>query len=72
MNAELSGGRNALHFAADYGQTDVIQCLLAAGADINVSMLEFFPKNMVTILKKGTICTRVQRKKCAVMPCYKR
>ncbi|XP_052801557.1 myotrophin-like [Mya arenaria] len=35
VNAELSGGRNALHFAADYGQTDVIKCLLKAGADVN-------------------------------------
>lgn len=37
VNAELQGGRNALHFAADYGQTDVIECLLKAGADVNVS-----------------------------------
>ena len=31
-------GRNALHFAADYGQTDVIQCLLEEGADVNVGL----------------------------------
>ena len=37
MNKEISGGRNALHFAADYGQTDVIQCLIDHGADVNVS-----------------------------------
>ncbi|KAH3882347.1 myotrophin-like [Dreissena polymorpha] len=35
VNAELTGGRNALHFAADYGHCDVIQCLLDAGANIN-------------------------------------
>lgn len=36
VNAELSGGRNALHYAADYGQTDVIECLIEAGANVNV------------------------------------
>lgn len=36
VNAELQGGRNALHFAADYGQTKVIESLLDAGADINM------------------------------------
>lgn len=35
INAEINSGRNALHFAADYGQTDVIQCLVEAGADVN-------------------------------------
>ena len=39
MNNEISGGRNALHFAADYGQTDVIQCLIESGADVNVRPL---------------------------------
>ena len=42
MNAELSGGRNALHFAADYGQADVIQCLLDAGADVNVCTQDWY------------------------------
>lgn len=36
VNKEISGGRNALHFAADYGQTDVIQCLIDNGADVNL------------------------------------
>ena len=39
MNKEITGGRNALHFAADYGQTDVIQCLIDNGADVNVRLL---------------------------------
>ncbi|XP_060560318.1 myotrophin-like [Ruditapes philippinarum] len=34
INTEVQG-RTALHFAADYGQTDVITCLLDNGADIN-------------------------------------
>ena len=37
MNAELLGGRNALHFAADYGQKEVIEYLLSKGAKIDVS-----------------------------------
>jgi len=42
VNAELSGGRNALHFAADYGQTDVIKCLIDAGADVNVCLIYLY------------------------------
>ena len=37
INKEITGGRNALHFAADYGQTDVIECLIENGANVNVS-----------------------------------
>lgn len=39
MNAELLSGRNALHFAADYGQKEVIEFLISKGADVNVSPL---------------------------------
>ena len=34
---ELIEGRTALHYAADYGHTDVIATLLQSGADIDVS-----------------------------------
>jgi len=37
VNAEILGGRNGLHFAADYGQKDVIVFLLSKGAKVNVS-----------------------------------
>ena len=50
MNAELSGGRNALHFAADYGQTDVIKCLIDAGADVNVC-LNYLYQHLDKLLK---------------------
>lgn len=33
----------ALHFAADYGQRDVIEYLISKGADVNVSILSHFP-----------------------------
>ena len=37
-NAELMNGRNALHYAADYGQIEVVDFLISKGADVNVSM----------------------------------
>lgn len=40
VNAELLNGRNGLHYAADYGQADVVQYLCNySGAKIDVSML---------------------------------
>ena len=35
-NADLSGGRAPLHYAADMGQTEVAEFLIAQGADVNV------------------------------------
>jgi len=37
VNKDIDG-RTPIHYAADYGQKDVIQYLVAKGADINVSM----------------------------------
>ena len=37
MNAELLNGRFALHYAADYGQVEVVTYLCLKGADVNVS-----------------------------------
>ncbi|CAH1259192.1 myotrophin-like [Branchiostoma lanceolatum] len=34
VNSEI-GGRPPIHYAADYGQLEVIQVLLAKGADVN-------------------------------------
>ncbi|XP_064400711.1 myotrophin-like [Halichondria panicea] len=34
-NAELLNGRNPLHYASDYGQTEVIEYLIVMGADVN-------------------------------------
>lgn len=36
MNRTLDGGRKPLHYAADFGQTDVVEFLISKGADINV------------------------------------
>ena len=57
VNAEILNGRSGIHFAADYGQSNVIEYLLSKGADINVS----FPINFVTLsltkacLSKGSV-----------------
>ncbi|XP_065835404.1 myotrophin-like [Oscarella lobularis] len=36
LNKELLNGRMAIHFAADYGQADVISYLAEKGANVNV------------------------------------
>ncbi|CAB3979635.1 Myotrophin [Paramuricea clavata] len=36
VNGELMNGRNPIHFAADYGQREVIDYLVNQGADMNV------------------------------------
>lgn len=36
VNRTLDTGRKALHYAADAGQTDVVEFLIAKGADVNV------------------------------------
>ena len=36
----LSSGRNPLVMAADYGQKDVLEYLIASGANVNVSHAE--------------------------------
>jgi ankyrin repeat protein len=36
VNNELMNGRNALHYAADYGQAEVVSLLLKLKANINV------------------------------------
>ena len=36
VNRTLDGGRRPLHYAADFGQTDVVAYLISKGADVNV------------------------------------
>lgn len=38
---EMTDGRYPLHFAADYGQVDVLKYLISKGANINVSIPAF-------------------------------
>lgn len=39
---KLINGRTLLHYAADYGQSDVLGYLLEKGADANVSLMHKF------------------------------
>ena len=39
INSELLNGRNALHYATDYGQAEVIKYLVGKGAKLDVSLL---------------------------------
>ncbi len=36
INAELQNGRNVIHYAADYGQAEVVEYLLSKGAQADV------------------------------------
>ena len=38
MNCSLNG-RPLIHYAADYGQKEIIQYLISKGANVNVSLL---------------------------------
>ena len=40
--AELNG-RHPIHYAADYGQSDIIDILVAHGADVNVGCMPTHP-----------------------------
>ena len=50
MNVELTGGRNALHFAADYGHVDIIEYLISKGANVNVSIFLLLQSIVIIII----------------------
>ena len=43
IDSELLNGRNALHYATDYGQAEVIKYLVGKGAKLDVSVLCLSP-----------------------------
>lgn len=47
MNNEIDG-RKPLHYASDFGQTDVVRYLISLGADVNVSL--FFNQFIGSVL----------------------
>ncbi|XP_020605715.1 myotrophin-like [Orbicella faveolata] len=59
INAELLGGRNGLHFAADYGQKDVIEFLLSKGADINRPDKYGITPLLASIFESKTECVKL-------------
>lgn len=50
MNQEVEG-RPLILYAADYGQKAVIEYLIAAGADVNVSDVSSLPYYFIRILE---------------------
>ena len=48
IDSELLNGRNALHYAADYGQAEVIKYLVGKGAKLDVSVLHLTPAYVCT------------------------
>ena len=38
VNAELLNGRNPLHYAADFGHTEVLKYLISKGGKVDVSI----------------------------------
>ena len=47
MDAPLLNGRNGLHYAADYGQVNVVKYFCEKGAKVDVSFMNYL---MYTIL----------------------
>jgi ankyrin repeat protein len=41
INQEING-RRLLHYAADYGQSEVVKYLISRGADVNVNLEYYF------------------------------
>lgn len=59
INAELLSGRNGLHFAADYGQKEVIEFLLSKGADINRPDKHGITPLLASIFESKTECVKL-------------
>lgn len=45
VNQEITT-RSPIHYAADYGQSDVLRYLINKGADVNVSSIQFRMKSV--------------------------
>ncbi|BES91893.1 Ankyrin repeat [Nesidiocoris tenuis] len=58
INKEIDG-RPPLHYAADYGQRDVIEYLLSKGADINAKDKHGISAVLAAIWEGHTTCVRV-------------
>ena len=66
VNSELLNGRNALHYAADYGQAEVISFLVKKGANVDVSNTSF--SLSLSLVNKRTNIPRIL-KTCTILPC---
>eukprot|EP00058_Branchiostoma_floridae_P009520 XP_002595008.1 hypothetical protein BRAFLDRAFT_128977 [Branchiostoma floridae] len=63
VNSEI-GGRMPIHYAADYGQLDVIKVLLAKGADVNKADKHGISAVLAAIWEGHTECVKYLLEKC--------
>ncbi|KAM9845980.1 myotrophin [Aulostomus maculatus] len=59
VNQTLDGGRKPLHYAADFGQTDVLEYLIAKGADINAPDKYGFTPLLFACFENHLSCVKV-------------
>ncbi|XP_014246826.1 myotrophin [Cimex lectularius] len=57
INKEING-RPPLHYAADYGQRDVIEYLVSKGADINAKDKHGISALLAAVWEGHTVCVR--------------
>ncbi|CAH3156564.1 unnamed protein product [Porites lobata] len=65
VNAGLLAGRNGLHYAADYGQKEVIEFLLSKGANINLPDKHGITALLASIFESQTECVKLLLEKGA-------
>ncbi|XP_064603015.1 LOW QUALITY PROTEIN: myotrophin-like [Liolophura sinensis] len=65
IKKEIENGRMALHFAADYGQTDVMEYLISKGADVNQQDKHGISPLLAAIWEGHTSCVKLLLEKGA-------
>uniref|UniRef100_A0AAZ1XEC4 Myotrophin n=1 Tax=Oreochromis aureus TaxID=47969 RepID=A0AAZ1XEC4_OREAU len=65
VNRTLDGGRKPLHYAADFGQTDVVEFLISKGADINAPDKHGFTPLMTACFEGHLSCVKLLLEKGA-------
>ncbi|XP_065070835.1 myotrophin-like [Rhopilema esculentum] len=58
INTELLNGRMAIHYAADYGQLEVIEYLVSKGADMNQADKHGITPLLAAIFEGHTSCVK--------------
>ncbi|XP_062513154.1 myotrophin-like [Corticium candelabrum] len=59
LNKELINGRMAIHFAADYGQKDVIEYLITRKADVNIPDKHGITPLLAAVFEDHAECVRL-------------
>ena len=65
IDADLGGGRTALHCAADYGQTEIVKYLLSEGANVNALDKHGISPLLNAVFEGHTDCVKVLLEKGA-------